>query len=570
MNILQRYTVIIFAMAVGTMAWGQGLRKEISVTHEDEPERREVMKLSINPVVSLTPVANAQLPYSTREVKVPVTASMTVLNPAAYGDTLAVSPYRGYAAIGFMPMYNLGASAGYKMVDTDKTRLNGWLQYDGTSYRGKHFDGGDKTYVRRNTATLGLALHQAAGRESFVDVGADYTFSRYNTPMTSATDNQNVHRANISAMWTLRHRDMTYGLGAEYGHFGYGKALFPAHDDNMMAWKPARENRIAVRGYLSGRFAGATDAGLLVSMSNINNSAHGVAAYREGVHAIEAKDGFNHTLLTLQPYYRFGVRNLLVDLGARVEFTFNCGKAFHISPAASLTWLPGRFVKVYVKAAGGERQNTLGSVFDVTPYTSPLVVYGNSHVPLDAEVGVTVGMWRGFYAELAAGYAIANHWLMPEMTLPGYSMFAPVDMKGYKLHVGAGYNYRNKVDACISYDVAPQKYNRGFYLWRDRAKTVVSADIRVTPVERLDVNLEWEYRGNRASMARYVSDDGKSAAMRTSLSAISNVSAGALYRITPKWSAFVRGENLLNRHYSLIGGMPAQGVTGLAGVTYKF
>ncbi len=107
-------------------------------------------------------------------------------------------------------------------------------------------------------------------------------------------------------------------------------------------------------------------------------------------------------------------------------------------------------------------------------------------------------------------------------------------------------------------------------MWRDRAKTVVNADLRVTPIERLDVTLGWEYRGNRASMARYISDAGESEVLRTSLGSVSNINAGALYRITPRWSVFLKGENLLNRHYTLIGGMPAQGITGLAGVTYKF
>lgn len=570
MTVLKRYIVMAVALIAGCGVWGQGLQKEISVTHEDEPERREVSKLALNPVVSLAPVQKTQLPYSSRQVKVSVLPSMTVLNPAAYGDTLPVSPYRGYAAIGFMPMYNLGASAGYEIVDTDKTRLNGWVQYDGTTYKGTYFDGGDKRYVRRNTATLGLTLHQAVGRESFVDVGADYTFSRYNMPVTYGTANQNVHRANLSAMWTLRHGDMNYGLGGTYGHFGYANALFPSHDDNMIDWKPARENRFSLTGYVSGKIAGAKDAGLKVGVSNVNNTAHGIAAYHDGVHAIEAKDGFNHTLLTIHPYYKFEVQRLLVELGARVELTFNCGKAFHVAPAASVTWLPSSFVKAYVKATGGERQNTLASVFDVTPYTSPLVAYRNSHVPLDAEVGVTVGMWKGFHAEIAAGYSIANDWLMPEMTLPDYSMFAPVNMKGYKLHLAAGYNYRNRVDAKIAYEMAPQKYDRGYYMWRDRAKTVVNADLRVTPIERLDVTLGWEYRGNRASMARYISDAGESEVLRTSLGSVSNINAGALYRITPRWSVFLKGENLLNRHYTLIGGMPAQGITGLAGVTYKF
>ena len=64
--------------------------------------------------------------------------------------------------------------------------------------------------------------------------------------------------------------------------------------------------------------------------------------------------------------------------------------------------------------------------------------------------------------------------------------------------------------------------------------------------------------------------EGKADMRMESLGIISNLKAGALYRITPQWSAFLRGENLLNRKTLLIGGMPGQGITGLVGATYKF
>lgn len=51
---------------------------------------------------------------------------------------------------------------------------------------------------------------------------------------------------------------------------------------------------------------------------------------------------------------------------------------------------------------------------------------------------------------------------------------------------------------------------------------------------------------------------------------MSNLTLGADYAITPQVSVFATGENLLNRKFYLIGGVPAQGITGLVGVTYKF
>ena len=91
----------------------------------------------------------------------------------------------------------------------------------------------------------------------------------------------------------------------------------------------------------------------------------------------------------------------------------------------------------------------------------------------------------------------------------------------------------------------------------------MSADLRVTPVAPLDIFAGWEYRGGRSQICPHTG-------IKQSLGLVSNLKVGALYRITPQWSTFVRGENLMCRRYLLIGGVPAQSITGLIGATYKF
>lgn len=587
---------IAAAMILTSPAFAQDLRENVTVRYDRVPELRDYEKLNINPRIDLSAVRLSALPYSTRQVKVAVPGSIPTLAPAAYADSIYTSPYRGYAALGFMPAYNLGASAGYKIFDTDHTRLNAWLQYNGTSYKGSMMpvtpgEDAGKMYVRRNTATLGAALHQAVGSESFIDAGIDYTYARFSTPRINDRHNQSAHRFNASAMWTLDHADFHYGIGAEYGRFAYVNtdnytiipSIAPLWEDLKV--NPARENRVKANGFFYGRFAGASAAGMDVSFTYTGYSRnYGYACATDRVMLVPF-DKPHFSMLHMHPFYRFDINRVAIDLGLNIDLRFNSGKMFHIAPQASATWTPCDIVKVYAKAQGGQWENTLGSLFDITPYAFPFSSYRNSSIPVEAEAGVTIGLWKGFYAEISASYAIADDWLMPVINATADELtaatpqtaFTVYDFKSLKISGTIGYNYRNIVDLKASFEAAPQKKNRGYYLWRDRAKHVASVDLRVTPIRQLDIDLGWEYRGGRAISYTSLSTDFPLPADQPiattklrSLGSVSNLKAGALYRITDRWSAFIRGENLLNRHCFLIGGVPAQGITGLVGATYKF
>lgn len=605
MKSVLKYIAAAMAVTLGAAAPAQNSNQNVTVHFESTPELRPIDKPAVNPVIEMPSTRLTPLPYSAYQVKVDLPGEVTTLEPAAYADTIYRSPFRGYAALGFMPKYNLGASAGYKILDTDHTRLNGWLQYDGFAYRGtpqqnlsnsvpgptspgRPGEGGfadpaspfPSIYMRRNDLTLGLALHQAVGRESFIDAGTDYTFTRYNMPVIDRMANQNVHRYNLSALWTIRHGNLSAGAGAAYGYFGYTNSLGYeeldfAHNTVTGPARPLRESRFSFNGFFEGRFFGSSSAGLKVKVEHLNDGRNGLAA--AGADLVYMLPKEHPTLLELTPHYRLDLTDLTLDLGVNVDFTFNGGKLFHISPAALAVWKPSATFKAYLKATGGEWQNSAASLFDAAPYTMPFTAHRYSHIPLEGQLGVVFGSWKGVYAEVAASYSIANDWLMPLRIAEMSTIFAPSDMKGFRFMAAVGYNWRNTVDLSARFEMAPRRNNRGYYQWRDRAREVANIDLRVTPWKPLDITLGWEYRGGRRmNYDRFYPGnamngiEGKSDMRVESLGIISNLKAGAVYRITPQWSAFLRGENLLNRKTLLIGGMPGQGITGLVGATYKF
>ena len=98
----------------------------------------------------------------------PVPASDVNIRPAQYGQASNFTPiaghtdtplftglpapdgYRGYFWAGYFPAYNLGAAAGYRIIDKENTSLGAAVRFDGSSYKTKGFFQ-DKATVRDNT-----------------------------------------------------------------------------------------------------------------------------------------------------------------------------------------------------------------------------------------------------------------------------------------------------------------------------------------------------------------------------------------------------------------------------------
>ncbi len=215
--------------------------------------------------------------------------------------------------------------------------------------------------------------------------------------------------------------------------------------------------------------------------------------------------------------------------------------------------------------SGGEHQNTLGTLYDFTRYVHPSGIYENSNIPFAVDAGITIGSWKGFSLEIFGGYAVANDWLMPVDMMQGCCGFSQVNLKGWHFGTVATYEYRDMAKLEVGCETAPQKFNRGYYLWRDRARHVVDASLTVTPVKALDITLGYELRADRKMMNPA---DVESPAWN--LGDADNLSLGGLYRFTPQLSLFARLENMLNSKHMLIGDIPAQGFTGLVGFGYKF
>ena len=598
---MKHQLIVLAAAAIMPIAgMAQSLNKEITVERDIVPEQREATRIGFTPRITLRPVTLKQLAYSENGVTARVPASISVLDPAAYADSIYVSPYKGYAAIGFMPRYNAALSLGYRIIDTERTRLGAWLQYDGTSYRHSWeevadgecaTDPGHDADYKRHTATAAVDLHQLVGSRSAVDVDVDYTFVRYNNLIPGHNRaklyDQNIHRLNTDALWSSGFNDLSYTVGARFSRFAYVNSVPDGYSGTIFdkegnPERPVRESNVGVNGSLRADFDDHSLAELGVDFSSLSYNhtsvtvmtgdwcATGVEIPQPYRPVLSELPGFTTWLLRFTPRYRYVTGIATVDLGVKIDLTHNAGKAFHIAPDVTLGLNPSSKFAVSFRAGGGEVQNTLGSLYEVNPYMASLFAYGNSHVPFTLDAEMTVGPFFGSYLSLFGGYAKANEWLMPVWS--SFSKFNVEDVKGWHAGVAAGYKWRDVVDARVSFETASHSdkdLSSAYYLWRDRAKFVVDASLRVTPICPLDITVGYNLRSKRQIV--YISNTvNASPYFFQPIGSVSNLTAAASWRFTPQFTIFLKGENLLNHDYTMLGLVPAQGLTGLAGLSYKF
>lgn len=577
MNISKHILFLAVLLSPGLGAVAQtALEQEITVEHEVVPEKNNVARLGFLPEATLPKPTAKKLDYSTRNITLTVPGTITTLQPAAYADSLFGSPFRGYASLGAFPLYNAAANAGYKLVDNDHTRLAAFLQYTGKLYKG-HVADSPNQYVRNHSGVADVTLHQAVGRKSFIDAGLELELARFNLPGAELRlAAQNMRNIGLDMRFTSKTHGIDYSVALRYSNFAFTNntlnAFLPREPFN-----PVHENTFAMALAGSKKLRNASTVGADVEFSSVSNSRTTRHAFSEvtGGDVFSHAGGFSHGLLRLQPYYRLNTGAFRLDLGARIDFTFNSGKAFHIAPRALAAWKPSGMFTVYAKAGGGEHQNTLRRLFGEVPFAQTFMAYGNSHVPLTCDFGLTVGKIRNAYLTAEVGYARANNWLMPTvLPLPGAALTVMngVNMRGFSWRAEAGCSLNGAFSAKIAYRGAPQGYNKGYYLWLDRAKGELSATVAFKPLKPLDVCAVFKLRHGRAVMDFRKSTDPllPDFYSKTALGNIKMLNLNANYTFTKKLSLFASLNNILNSRPFAIGLVEEQGINGLIGASYKF
>ena len=570
----------IFVTATASAASAQQLAQEVDVTHDIVPTHRSFSRLQQVPVIGLKPVAASPVEYSQRMTSAPVVPTASFYQPAAWNDTLPTSPYRGYAMAAYWPAYHVEASAGYRFIDTDHTRLSAWGQFNGANYKVSGIE------HRHSSAAFGIDLHQAVGKRSFIDAGIDYRFSSFNPYYDIPGDlyeiqgtwHQYVNAVNVTAAWHSSVQSLKYNVYASYGYFGYRNRLpwyaWPEALDTDSR-EPIRQSVMDIRADALMPFTETSsiglDAGYTMSFSPRSSVANYSMTPDEGYMLSDCREAYNNGILSLTPRYQLRSSAFNLDAGLNVDFVINGGAVVRLSPDVRIDWHPAKLVTVTGTVTGGARLNTLASLYNVNYLNSPMIAYRESYVPYDAEIALTVGPRKAIYGRLSFAYARANDWLMPQLH-HSTSLFASQDIKGWKAGLTVGAAYKDWAELEAHVEAAPSEYEKGWYLWRDRAKYVAGVDLTVHPIKPLDVTVGWELRARRAIIDSHfpLLPEPRATNICRDLGNISDINLGGTYRLNQQLSLFAEFNNILSRKVTMIGGIPYEGFNGLVGAAYKF
>ena len=596
-----RIALISLSLAAVVTASAQGLHKEITVDQKIDPVKREASRINVLPTLQLPALSRAQLSFSDRVVTAPVPNSYSILAPMAYGDHLYTSPYRGYISLGAgAPLFNATASAGYRILSSEKTRLSLWGQYDGDIYTTTtsiplvtpdNLTTGYndvKNYWRDHSATIGADLHTLVGKTSAVEASLNYTYAYHTLPLGTSLISpygQNTSRINGSVGYSSTSENLTYKAALRYGHFGFYHSSFLNAADNALKSdmaesypeKGVRQNQIGLSGLLTLPFSDNSSVGLNVDADFLRSSSRLRALYPYLSSDNRAFEGESTTgLISLTPHYDYTSSTVKASIGAQIDISTNAESTFHVAPEITFAWTPTQLFGFEAKATGGSVLNSLASLYDVTPYISSFFAYSQSHVPFAIDGRFSFGPFFGAYMEVFGGYAKASDWLMPVAggAYLTYGVFENVDLSAWHVGAAVGYSYRDLFKARVSFEAAPNDYDKSYYEWRDRASKVIKAEMTLKPIKPLTLALGWEFRGGRRIYALVPDNVGSLGAVYTpvssSLGCISDLSLGATYAISEPFSVFARANNLLNRRYYFIGYREAQETNFLIGASLKF
>ncbi|MCM1521461.1 MAG: hypothetical protein NC039_02280 [Muribaculaceae bacterium] len=585
-----RKTIISILATLPLAAGAQTLHQDINVDQETAPVLREAARIPILPQVQLPALSKTALPYSPKVVSTRVPGVISTLEPAAWADPDAAPDTRGYVTGGIFPLLNAAVSAGYRLVDNDRTRLSLWGQYDGRLYhRGRTapLTGAKphKMLWRDHTATAGVDLHQTIGSRAILDAGIDYTYGYHNLWSEKGNGIDDYSHAsshfNVNASYSSSAEGLDYSIRAKFNRFAFTKAT-SAHDVidlTLLDRDLVGQSLFGVGGTGSLAVGETSHVALDLDLHMLHTGDHLSARIPYTINDISAVDGATSGIFSVRP--RFVNRNgaTSVTIGAVMDVAIKSGKALNFAPDVTLAWMPSQIFGIEFKAKGGTVLNSVGSLYEgVTPYLNTSLAYGSSRLPYDLGGRLTFGPFLNFTVEGYFNWAKTDGWLMPVETysiLNGGAAFERLDLKGYKAGVDLRYDNGRNIEASVGWATAPSKQFKGWYEWRDRARNVLNAEVTVRPLKPLAVTAGFELRSGRALYGYdYGSADEATttyyAPERISLGTVANLRLAASWRYTKRLTLFVSGENLLSRKWQEIGFRPSQGVTALIGASYKF
>lgn len=596
-------TAALLLAALVTMPAAAQLHENISVEGDYVPDIIRLDRLNTLPAAERFTLTADPLDFDRAGVATPFAPSLLTMPATVWHGSRIPRRNRGYldAALGSWLDGNL--SAGYRLVDSERSKLGASFQFNSTSlWKPKNpgtktgltrelYDGRIGLYCSHRFCDAGTLRAQAAYRLAYFNYyGTTPQPHNSTTPQLSYFPSQTLNAFDATIGWENRApeydtSDIRYSVTAD-ARGTYFRALHTP--------EASYRGQHETLGGIGGSFAMPWGEG---EQSIGADARLDMAFYSNGAQTPEELRADSYANFRLTPYYRLTRGNLHLRAGAHLEFTSGAGTPydrfplFHISPDARLDWAT-KGCGLFVHALGGNRLNTLASHMAASPYLSPyLPTTRPTYIPLDAEAGVAVGPFSGFSATLTAAYRIVrgaelDGWYQDFLNSDrAYLSAGGISTRGWKLALDARYEYGRLFAVSAAAAWMPRTGWKGYFDNLDRAKCVINAKAEVRPVENLTVAVSYTLRAGRRFFRSEETGTGPGAECAPTVIVggsdghelygvgapdISTLGLRAEWRLTPTLSVYALADNLLCRREVIMPGLTSARLTAAAGLDLKF
>ncbi len=591
--------ILVFAgMAACASTATAQLTKEITIDREIVPEVRAATRPNARPQTISFVGSDIRLRLADPESTVAVEPSLRMLDPARTEAAFPLTPYRGYIDLGYFPAADFGVSAGYSILEKQESRLGAWLQLNNLSYkRSLGIEQPDPEAatlpdgkINRFSGKIGVDFSHRTEAGN-LQASTVFGFGSYNplhNIIENVTDGATLRRQStvdwtLGLRWNGKAPKFDYHAGLQFDLYSFGheaeywsedkaetapETLFPA----PRQFGGTLDLGISAKAGGNGRF-GVDLQGTLLNTNHFID-ASGLFASEEDLETTASQElpasGKSIALIRFNPYYRYSSGIFSAKVGVNLDVTANWGKAIHVAPDVLLAVNPASGFGAWLRLKGGEQLNSYRRLMEFCPWFDPYYNYGTSNIPVAGSLGLRFGPFYGASLGVHVDYAAVNNALMPffdENTL----IAAPGDLRGAKAGIELQWSFRKLLSLSAAADFRLTSGSKGdWYEWADRARTVVTAGVEVTPITPLSIRVGYKLRASRSTSIFPIMVEGVEPVESFDLGNSNNLSAGATYAITPALSVFAEFENLLGSDSYEVPLLPEQGFHGLFGIGYKF
>lgn len=601
------------------------LHESIEVEGKYVPEVIHADRINILPEEVAFEVEKPDMQYEEEGVEASFAPTVYTMAATGWKATRKVSRWRGYIEGGLGSWLTSTLSAGYRIIDDEKTLLGIRFQHNSTSlWKPSLSEATADVRKWRYDEAVGIYFSHLAGAGR-INASIDYNYGNFNyygifnpsslfsEKVTAPEQTLNDFAMNLewrSASSATLSPD--YGIRASLRHLSFKHFILP------MPWetpevKSNPETEFKVSGHIQLPWENGSSIGLDATLDLLFYSGPESLAgflFENPPLGVALEKPENYGILTLTPFYRFTKGLFDINIGADIDLSFKAGPEgkrypfFHIAPDVRLG-LRKNFFGLSLELAGGTRANTLAYLRQLDYYSMPVLTTTRpSYIPLDATLGFNFGAFHGFSVSLLARYKFERNvslggwyqaWLdygnrlMPGLTthsgISSSDILYSLDSEGINLHGGSlsailSYELSERVKFSARGDWQPQKGNLGFFNGYDRPRVTARFELSGSPIEPLRLTLGYNYRGVRKIYTREVfgkitsgsilPENVEPVLMNLRLPDITLLDFSASWAFTPSFSVWVQADNLLNRHDAILPMLPQEGVTVTGGLMFLF